>query len=41
MVSKSPTWGCSPSKWPFSWPINGGHLRLTNWADPPSEKHEQ
>ena len=21
----------------FSWPMNGGHFPLTNWADPPSE----
>ena len=35
MVSKSPNWGCSPSKWP-EWLINGGYQLLTNWDDPPS-----
>ena len=32
MVSKSPKWGCSPSKWP-KWLIN---TTYTNWDDPPS-----
>ena len=35
MVSKSPNWGYSPSKWP-KWLINGGYYLLTNWDDPPS-----
>ncbi len=35
IVSKSPNWGCSPSKWP-KWLINGGYYVLTNWDDPPS-----
>ncbi len=35
MVSKSPKWGCSPSKW-LKWLINGGYQPLTNWDDPPS-----
>ena len=36
MISKSPNWGCSPSKWP-KWLVNGGgYYVLTNWDDPPS-----
>ena len=36
MVSKSPTWGYSPYKWPKRL-VNGGLLTtLTNWDDPPS-----
>ena len=35
MVSKSPNWGCSPSKWP-KWLINRGYELLTKWDDPPS-----
>ena len=30
LVSKSPKWGCSPSKW-AKWLINGGYYLLTNW----------
>ena len=35
VVSKSPNWGYSPSKWP-TWLINGGYKLLINWDDPPS-----
>ena len=35
MVSKSPNWGCSLSKWPKRL-VNGGYYLLTNWDDPPS-----
>ena len=35
MISKSPNWGCSLSKWP-KWLINGVYYLLTNWDDPPS-----
>ena len=37
IVSKSPNWGYSLSKWP-KWLINGGYYwyLLTNWDDPPS-----
>ena len=37
MVSKSPNWAYSPSKWP-KWLINGGYYLLTNWDDPPSRR---
>ena len=36
MVSKSPKWVCSTSKWP-KWLINRGYYPLTNWDDPPSK----
>ena len=35
MASKSPQWGCSPSKCP-KWLINGGYKPLTSYDDPPS-----
>ena len=35
MVSKSPKWSYSPSKWP-KWLINRAYYPLTKWDDPPS-----
>ena len=35
IVSKSPKWGYSPSKWP-KWLVNRGYQPLTKWDDPPS-----
>ena len=39
VVSKSPNWGCSPSKWPTLL-FNGGYQLTTNWGDPPNIAHD-
>ena len=41
MVSKSPNWGCFPSKWPFMAYKCGLLTTYKSWDDPPSSFSQQ